>query len=204
MGVAQRAAARAIEERAARAAAEVSTLVAAGLRVLARRGAEGLTVADVLAEAGLSTRAFYRHFASKAELILAVYERDAEATQAEVGAQVESAPTPQAAVAAWVDAVLALGFEPRRARRTRVLAAEGARLQAEFPTEFAAIEAGLVAPLAEALRRVPTAEPERDAWSVHAVTWSVVGARLRGEELTSEEARRHVLRFCLPALGLDR
>ena len=53
-------------------------LVEAGLTVLRQRGAAGLTVADVLAEAGLSTRAFYRHFHSKDELVLAVYEHEAQ------------------------------------------------------------------------------------------------------------------------------
>jgi AcrR family transcriptional regulator len=56
---------------------ERRALIDAGIAVLRRTGSEGCTVADVLEEAGLSTRAFYRHFASKDELVLAIYEHDA-------------------------------------------------------------------------------------------------------------------------------
>ena len=47
---------------------EQQALIDAGLAVLRRNGSEGLTVNDVLAEAELSTRAFYRHFDSKRAL----------------------------------------------------------------------------------------------------------------------------------------
>jgi AcrR family transcriptional regulator len=202
MSVTERAVARSVAPRQQRAEDEVRTLVEAGLAVLRRRGTSGLTVSEVLAEAGLSTRAFYRHFQSKDELLLAVYERESERRNAELRARLERAPSPAEAVEVWVDEMLALAFDRRRAPRTRVLLREGARSQADFPSEFAVIVAGTVEPLEDALRALPSPDPARDAWSIYAVTWELVQQKLRGARITRDAARAHVLRFCGPGIGL--
>jgi AcrR family transcriptional regulator len=202
MTFASRAVERAVEHRRARAADEVEALVEAGMRVLRRRGMAGLTVAEVLAEAGLSTRAFYRHFRTKDELVLAVYEREAHRAHARLWERMGAAPSARLALEAWIDETLALGFDPRRARRTRVLAAEGARLSADHPAEFAAILDGVLEPLGRALAELGSPDPRRDARTVHAVTWELVAEKLGGGDLTLPVARAHVRRFCLPALGL--
>ena len=180
---------------------EQRVLMDAGLAVLRRSGTAGCTVADVLAEAGLSTRAFYRHFASKDALILAIYKRDSLASCAKLRERMSAATSARAALEIWIDETLALGFASSRARRTRPLAKEGLRLQAEFPREFAQIVAGVLDPLVALLRVVPTDDPERDARSMHAITWALVEDKLAGEALTREEARSHALRFCLPVIG---
>lgn len=191
-----------------RAEAEVSALVDAGLVVLGRAGGAGLTVNAVLEEAGLATRAFYRHFASKDELLLAVYERDAVASMERMRERLRVAGSPRAALEVWIDETLSLSFDARRAARTRPLAAEGAWLRHELPAEFAAIHDGVLAPLREVLadgraRGVfPLAEPAADARSIHAVAWALVEGRLAGAARPGRRgARAHVLRFCLPALG---
>ena len=201
MTFAEQAAARATATQRARAAEEVDALVRAGLAVLARVGVEGLTVAEVLNEAGLSTRAFYRHFHSKDELLLAIYERDATATRDRLRARLVKARSPQLAIEAWIDETLALAFDARRARHTRPLAREGARLQGEFPAEFAAIVDGVVEPLVEVLRAMGNDQPERDARTIHAIAWQLVSEKLGGSAISAADARAHVLRFCRPALG---
>ncbi|HEX5614416.1 MAG TPA: helix-turn-helix domain-containing protein [Acidimicrobiia bacterium] len=202
-----RSVARAAARERVRAEREVAALVSAGLRVLRRQGMAACTVADVLAEAGLSTRAFYRHFTSKDELVLAIYAREAEASTERLAERIAATRSSRAAFEAWIDETLALGFDPRRARRTRVLAAEGKRLQAEFPEQFAAITDGVIGALRDILRAgradgtFPTAHPDLDAASIHAVVWACVEARLRSVPLDRAETRAHVLRFCAPALG---
>src|SRR5271157_754429 len=57
---------------------ERQRLMDAAVEVLRRNGGNEATVADILAEAGLSTRAFYRHFHSKEDVVRALYRRDAE------------------------------------------------------------------------------------------------------------------------------
>ena len=175
---------------------EKRALIEAGLVVLRRSGTDGCTVADVLHEAGLSTRAFYRHFASKDELVLAIYERDAVASSARLATRLHAACSPQAALEIWIDENLALGFETRRARRTRPLAREGLHLEAAFPAEFARIVAGVIDPLASVLRAAGSPDPERDARSIHAITWALVAEKLAGGSLSRDAAKAHVLRFC--------
>jgi AcrR family transcriptional regulator len=182
---------------------EQQVLIDAGLAVLRRQGSDSLTVNDVLAEAGLSTRAFYRHFDSKDALILTVYARDSERARARLQKRLNDAATPRAALDVWIDETLGLAFDVRRATRTRPLAREGIRLQAQFPAEFAAIRASVLDPLADVLRDLGSPDPERDARSLHAVAWEIVAERMRGSEMSRASARAYVLRFCLPALGLS-
>src|SRR3954452_25587654 len=115
-------AAQEVRDAQARAAAEVRVFVEAGLEVLRRTGAQRLTVAEVLAEAHRSTRAFYRHFASKDELLLAIYEHDARTSVAGLRGEIATASSARDALLVWIDATLHLAFDPPRARRTRVLA----------------------------------------------------------------------------------
>ena len=205
--VAGRVAERTTSPARARAEAEARSLIEAALAVLRRHGAAGLTVAEVLAEAGLSTRAFYRHFASKDELLLALFDADTEVVRGRVDAAIASARDPEDALVAWIDQQLALAYAPRRSRRTQVLFAEGRRLQLEFPAEFERIFAAVLAPLVRLLDAgrangaFPSTDPARDARAIHAVTWDLVEARLAGDTTDLASARAQVLRFCLPALG---
>ncbi|TMK67338.1 MAG: TetR/AcrR family transcriptional regulator, partial [Actinobacteria bacterium] len=97
--------------------AERRLLLDAGYRVMRQNGFEDASVGDVLAEAGLSTRAFYRHFASKDDLVLAMSRRDAARIAARIDERLETAATSIDALHAWVDEVLAIAYEPRRAAR---------------------------------------------------------------------------------------
>lgn len=205
--VSERLADRSVEAARERATREVEQLLRAAVRVMRRRGA-ALTVADVLEEAGLSTRAFYRHFASRDELVLAVYESEQQRSVARLVEAVERATESRVAVAAWIDEHLALGFDGRRSGRTRVLAAEGARLRVEFPEHVEATLAALLAPLVGAIRRgiadhsFIEVDPALTARSIHAVVWELVQQRLDGTaSITLDAAREHAIDFCLRALG---
>jgi AcrR family transcriptional regulator len=191
-----------------RADAEARALVQAGMAVLRRSSARNLTVADVLEESGLSTRAFYRHFQSKDELILAVYQHDNRRSIERLRTQVAAAASTIEALEKWIEFSLALGFAPRRARRTMTLWREGGRLWAQYPGEYNAIVEGLVEPLTTVLERgredgtFPAADPRLDALSIHAVVWRLIERKLGGDgSLDLRSATAYVLRFCLPALS---
>jgi len=204
---AARVANRTVSPARARAEAEATVLIEAALTVLRTHGTAGFTVAAVLAEAGLSTRAFYRHFASKDELLLAVFDADTEVVAARVDRAIDASVDPRAALDAWIDQQLALAYAPRRSRRTQVLWTEGRRLQLDHPDEFARIVAAVLAPLERVLAAglangaFPDTDPARDARAIHAVTWDLVESRLAGGTDSLAAARAQVLRFCLPALG---
>src|SRR5687767_7006801 len=107
-GVAGRAVERSLGTARAQAEAEVERLLEAGRAALSDGGYEGLRVDEVLKRAGLSTRAFYRHFAGKAELFLAIFEEESIRASERLAARVDREADPEAAVRTWVAAVLAM------------------------------------------------------------------------------------------------
>src|SRR3954462_752635 len=118
-GVEDRAVERAVRVAKERARDDVQLLVASGRKLLHRDGAADMTIADVLTEAGLSTRAFYRHFASKSDLLLAIYDDELERSRPRLQRRLDAAADPREGLEAWIDELLATGFEPRRNERTR-------------------------------------------------------------------------------------
>lgn len=86
-------------------------LLAACRKLLLAQGHEATTMAAVLAEAGLSKGALYHHFASKTELIAAIYRAQSQAaiTRALALAQAREAASPlgelTAMCAAWLEEV---------------------------------------------------------------------------------------------------
>ncbi len=200
---------RSLEPRRARYEREVELLVSSALRVMRRRGYAAATVADVLGEADLSTRAFYRHFHSKEELFLAVFERDSAESSRRMQKRLEALPGPRARLLGWIDEVLSLAYDRSRARRTRTFANEASGLRSANPSGFVAIQRAVYEPLVAVLEEgradgtFAAAHPEDDARSIHAVAWILIEAQLGGGGPPDlESARAHVLRFCLPALGI--
>jgi AcrR family transcriptional regulator len=107
-GVAERIAQQTLAPRGAGYADEVRRLLDAGLAVMRRGGTERRPrVADIVAEAGLSNDAFYRHFPSKDALVTAILEDGAERLSSYLSHQMAKAATPQDQVRRWVDGVLA-------------------------------------------------------------------------------------------------
>ena len=101
--------------------AEKEQIVRAAYELIQRDGSKETSVHDVLQAAGLSTRAFYRHFTSKDELVLEMYRVDCDRVNATVAAAVASAPDPLAALEAWIDQNLAVVYDARRLRHAVVL-----------------------------------------------------------------------------------
>src|SRR3954470_6130980 len=105
--VAERVAQRTMARRGSSYADEVRRLLDAALAVMLRCGTTSSPrVADIVAEAGLSNEAFYRHFASKAELVTALLEDGAERLRGYLAHHMAKEQTPQAKVRRWVQGVL--------------------------------------------------------------------------------------------------
>ena len=194
-----------------KSAGEVEAMLAAAEVVLAERGYAGLRVDDVLAEAGLSTRAFYRHFQGKSELFLAVFDREMHRADERLRAKVEADGDPEAQVRAWIEATLALAYEPRLARRTRLFLAERHTVASEFPVEVARCVRLLLAPLEDAISAgrdagmFPGADPAADALAIHHLCSGLTTDRLLGvRELTRAQAIDLAERFALTTLKGER
>jgi AcrR family transcriptional regulator len=86
------------------------TILEAAVRVFGQRGYRATTVANVIAEAGVSRTTFYKHFADKHECFLATYElavqRVLAAVEAECeGRQLGGRQQPSRGQRAWLEQV---------------------------------------------------------------------------------------------------
>lgn len=173
------------------------------MAVMARSGYVDAPLSDILSEAGVSTRAFYRHFATRDALLLALYRRDAERVGQGLRDLTDAVADPIEALEAWVEGVLDLFHEPRRARRVAILGSPAVRRADGFDAEFDHSQLLLAAPLSDAIRRGVEAglfrsdDPRIDAAII--VATAVEATRLRPRQ--REGARTLILRFALGALG---
>ena len=209
-GVEDRAVERAVRVAKERARDEVHLLVAAGRKLLHRDGAADMTIADVLSEAGLSTRAFYRHFASKSDLLLAIYDHEVERYRPLLQRRLDAATTARAASKPGSTSCSRPGSN--RARRAHP---RDVHLGDPVATGVPGWSSRRCAPRSPTRSRrcskpgradgsFPNAEPARDAQFIRALTWEIVEEHLSGAEIDIVAAREDVLRFCLPALGATR
>jgi AcrR family transcriptional regulator len=187
---------------------ELRLLLDAAMAVMGRNGYVDASVADILSEANLSTRSFYRHFESKDQLLCALYRREAENAAARLNAKVDAAPSPRAALDAWIDEILSLGQHRAKAARVRVLGSPGA-MRAEGHAEetrhaskllMAPLEALLAAGAADG--SFPLADPPADAGLIRSVVWAAAGLTPSRDGAASRtEMARQVRSFCARALG---
>jgi AcrR family transcriptional regulator len=165
------------------------------------------TVAEVLKEAGVSTRSFYRHFESKDALLCAMYLRDAEWAAARLAKRLAAATSPVHSVELWIEGIFAFRGNARRAERVAVLgsiaamrangAAEVAAASRKLLTESLAIaiEAGV---RDGSFRLEPTLTVELASELVGAATMYAAGLATPTVEPLDRIA---TTAFCLGALG---
>ncbi len=88
-------------------AGEVRRLLDAALDVIRQHGTGSRPrVADIVAAAGLSNDAFYRHFPSKDSLVAALLEDGTERLASYLGKQMGKESSPEGQVRRWVEGVL--------------------------------------------------------------------------------------------------
>jgi AcrR family transcriptional regulator len=186
---------------------ELDGLVAAARAVLAERGYDGLRVEDVLQRAGLSTRAFYRHFAGKSALFLHLFEEESMRADQRLRARVEQAEGPDDAVREWVTAVLGVVYDPRLAKRARLFAGEQGSLARRFPEEIDRLSGRQRQPLEHAIEAgradglFPDADPITDARAIQHLCSGLINDHLYGATtLSRSDAVALATRFALTTL----
>ncbi|WP_063001960.1 TetR/AcrR family transcriptional regulator [Nocardia mikamii] len=202
--VAARIAQRALAERGAAYTAEVRRLLDAGLAVMRRCGTESRPrVADIVAVAGLSNDAFYRHFASKDALVAALLEDGTARLLDYLEHRMGTRSAPGDAVREWVDGVLSQGVGEVAATTRAVMWNAGGLAQGlvtgppEASTRLAEL---LRAPFAE----LGCEQPDVDAaLAAHAVVGRLAELLWRRAEPTAADVRC-VTEFCLRAARAGR
>lgn len=171
-------------------------------------GLSALSIARVLERAELGTRAFYRHFGSKDELVAAMFLDMAIAEVIRLRERMAPCPDPIHAVAAWIDARLDLAFRGAVRSELQQMSLEAQQLMLAAPELVAPAYREIMRPLIDELARgrdmgfFPGVEPEIEALSIQGVVWSNTERHWAKTDLGIAELRARIQRFCLRGLGV--
>lgn len=206
---------RAVERSAAvqrsreRIAAQVRQMLDAAQRLIEAKGDE-FTTQELAAEAGVALQTFYRYFASKDELLLAVIG-DAMVDACDRWTQAAGElPDPLARLRYYLTSTLdRLDGDSHNAAMSRFVVSTRWRLHRQFPKELADAER----PFVDLLRAAVTAavedgslnppDPEWDSWFLAELVRSVYHFYAFASPAPGElaEVKEQLWRFCLTALG---
>ena len=184
-----------------------AAILAAALAVVREDGVRGLGIAQVLGRARLGTRAFYRHFDSKDQLIAAVFLEMARAEVQRLQEKMEGAD-PVRAVAAWIDGRLDLAFKSRIRSDLRRMSLEAQSQMFAAPELIAPAYEEILRPLVAAVERgarlgvFVDVDPTTEARAIHGVVWTNVEGQWSTGRGDPGEIRDRVQRFCLRGLGV--
>ncbi len=188
-------------------AVRAAILASAG-RIVRADGLGALSVAAVLGQAQLGTRAFYRHFDSKDDLVAALFLDMARAEMERTRVPMEAAADPVRAVAAWIDGRLDLAFNEEVAADLRRMSLEAQSQMFAAPQLVTAAYGEILHPLIEKLCRgkdlglFADIDPATEAQSMHGVVWANVNRRWAVADGDIDALRNRVQRFCLRGLGV--
>lgn len=192
---------RALDDRQREATESVERILAAAVRVMQRVSPEEPRVSDIVAEAGVSNKAFYRYFAGKDDLTLAVMERGVALVVSYLEHQMAKETTPERKIRRWISGALAQVADPELIGMSRALVGQMSDSDSRRMAEqeiMASMRNLLVAPIQDLGRP----DPARDADAIFVCT---VGTMRRYVASTDRPGRKdidHLVAFCLAGLGV--
>jgi TetR/AcrR family transcriptional regulator len=195
-----------VQRSRTRSIQQAQVIVDAARRLSAEKGS-AFTTQELAKEAGVALQTFYRHFASKDELLLAVLEEIIAQSCAAYREQALELPDPLARLHFYVGRVLDATFDDDRATR-QFTTSEHYRLQQLFPEELAIATkpfADLLVPEiteAQAAGLLAPGDVERSAWFVTQLVMATFHHYAFVNE-PMDDVGEELWRFCLRALGGD-
>jgi AcrR family transcriptional regulator len=191
--------------RAEKYAAERKALIEAGYRYLGRPSKRGL-VLDVLEDTGLSTRAFYRHFAGRDDLVVSMLQQDAGKVNRRLAQAVADSSSAAEGLHAYAREYLLAAYRPRRAVRSRALSSAEAYRSAAVRDVAAADAAEKRASLRAVFETtdgtLEGAHPEEDAYAMTALLMRYSEDRLLGtHDVPFETALEHTVDLFVHAMA---
>ncbi len=193
--VAARVVRRALAARESVYNSEVQRLLDAGLSLMSD-GERSPRVMDIVKRAGLSNQAFYRHFESKDELVVALFDFGIYRLDGYLRHQVEKAATPIDQLRVWIRGVLSQA-RPAVAAPTRAALAAFRLLPADSQVRQKP-PAGMDV-LTEVLTRLGSSDPGRDANAIGLLTFGRLD-QLLWSGPASKADEEYVFDFCAAAL----
>lgn len=193
---------RALDGRQREATEEVERILAAAVRVMERVAPEPPRVSDIVAEAGSSNKAFYRYFAGKDDLILAVMERGVAIVDSYLRHQMAKESKPRDKVARWIEGTLAQVADPRLMSQSRAAAG-----QMSAATNWRTVDQDMMRPLrdllVEPVTELGSTDVERDVEAVFCCTAATMRRYMGSADRPGPDDVAHLVRFCLNGLGVD-
>jgi AcrR family transcriptional regulator len=186
-----------------------AAILSAAAELVRENGVGALSIGQVLSRAELGTRAFYRHFDSKDQLVSALFLEMADAEVRRLEEVMAAAPDAVRAVAAWIDGRLDLAFNAEIRSDLRQMSIEAQSQMFASPEVVGPAYREILRPLVEQLERGRDArefgdiDPEIEALSIQGAVWSNVERQWARPGRDVGELRKRLLRFCLRGLGVN-
>jgi AcrR family transcriptional regulator len=197
-GVEEGLADRAVAERRAVYAAEARRLIDAAFVVMRREGSIDPQVRAVVQEAGLSNQAFYRHFASKDALLLAVLSDGQRQLVGYLDQRVRSVSDPRDQMQRWITGVMAQARDRDAAEATRPFACNSARLADLFPDDLAAKRQEMIESLAPAVHAL--GGTDEDAELIRDLALARMNDAIASRRVPSRAEVQRLVEFCLAGI----
>lgn len=190
---------RALDDRQREATEEVERILAAAVRVMERVAPEAPRVSDIVTEAGSSNKAFYRYFAGKDDVILAVMERGVAIVVSYLQHQMAKEPAPADKVRRWIEGAFAQVADPHLISMSRAAAGQ--------ISATANVDAEIMRPmrdlLTEPVAALGSTDVRRDADAVFSCTAAAMRRYLDSADRPGPDDIDHLVRFCLRGLGVS-
>ncbi len=177
----------------------------AALRLIREKG-DAFTTQELVKEAGVALQTFYRYFASKDELLLAVLADAMADACARWSSAADELPDPVARLRYYVTAIIdVLDDEAGDGGTARFVVSMHWRLHRIFPSELAEAEKPLVDLLLTEINAATKAgslhpaDPESAAWFIAELVRSVF--HYYAYVPREADVKEHLWAFCLAALG---
>ena len=168
-----------------------------------------IPVAAILQRAGVSTRAFYRHFESKDELFLAMLRQESDVLAGRLDRIVDEAGTPVDQLKAWISQMFGWMHDAEMRMHLTVIDSDEVRAAKGYRETRERLHADRERSLIEILRRgrddgsFPQADPDHDAVAISAVISREMANQRPGDEQRLRRSLAWVLEFALRALGAE-
>ncbi|QUR67804.1 TetR/AcrR family transcriptional regulator [Mycobacterium spongiae] len=191
--------------RRARYTDEVANIVEAAYKVIEATGSTDPSLRAILAEAGVSTPVFYRHFDSKDELLVLLLDDGRRQLAGYLKTRLDKVDDPEGKIRAWVDGMMAQVTAPAAAQRTRPFFVDQGLLDRNYAAQQQESIQRLVDLLHEpvaalSLRPSDSTLKERHAAAIYCLVTGAMRHHLTYQTTPSKAECRHLADFCLAGI----